>query len=82
MRGVEASKDGIRKEESRVTDCTEQRVLFSIGRREVTAAFDGGWVTSEAGVLLLSQLDAREGLTATMSEALIDTRQPGKVKHS
>jgi hypothetical protein len=82
LRGVETPKSGIRKEESRVTDCTEQGVLFSIGRREVTAAFDGGWVTSEAGVLLLSQLDSREGLTATMSEALIDTRQPGKVRHS
>jgi hypothetical protein len=82
LRGVETSKNGMRKEESRVTECTEQLALFSIGRREVTAAFDGGWVTSEAGVLLLSQLDARDGLTSTMSEALIDERQPGKVRHS
>lgn len=65
-----------------MTECTEQRVLFAIGRREVTAAFDGGRVTSDAGVLLLSQLDEREGLMATMSEALVDARQPGKVRHS
>lgn len=65
-----------------MTECTEQGVLFAIGRRAVTAAFDGGRVTSDAGVLLLSRLDEREGLVATMSEALVDARQSGKVRHS
>lgn len=65
-----------------MTECTEQRVLFAIGRREVTAAFDGGRVTSDAGVLLLSELDEREGLVATKNEALVDARQPGKVRNS
>jgi hypothetical protein len=48
----------------------------------VTAAFDGGSVTSDAGVLVLSQLDRRERLTGTMAEALEDRRQPGKVRHT
>ncbi|MBP7678581.1 MAG: transposase [Thermoanaerobaculia bacterium] len=65
-----------------MTECNEQLVLFHVGRREVTAAFDGGSVTSDAGVLLLSQMDRRERLTATMAEALSDRRQPGKVRHA
>ena len=64
-----------------MTECNEQLVLFHVGRREVTAAFDGGSVTSDAGVLLLSQMDRRERLTVTMAEALSDRRQPGKVRH-
>lgn len=65
-----------------MTECNEQEVLFHLGRREVTAAFDGGSVTSDAGVLVLSQLDRRERLTATMAEALTERRQPGKVRHT
>ena len=65
-----------------MTEGNEQLVLFHVGRREVTAAFDGGSVTTDAGVLLLSQMDRLERLTATMAEALSDRRQPGKVRHA
>jgi hypothetical protein len=42
-----------------VTECTGQRVLFSIGKRRVTAVFDGGNLTSDSGVLFLNRIDER-----------------------
>ncbi len=64
-----------------MTECTSQFELFSIGRRRVTAAFDGGRVTSDAGVLFLKRIDERLRLTDGMASALEDRRQPGKVEH-
>jgi hypothetical protein len=72
---------GLRKEGSRVTECTGQQVLFSIGRREVTTVFDGGSVTSDAGVLLLSGIDRELGLTRRLAAAMGDRRDPSKVRH-
>ena len=46
-----------------MTECNTQRLLFQAhGTREVTAAFDGGWVTSDGGGLLLREVDQRFGL--------------------
>lgn len=64
-----------------MTECTDQQVLFSIGKRNVTTVFDGGQVTSDAGVLLLSVLDRRMGLSRRLAEAIEDGRQSGKVRH-
>lgn len=64
-----------------MTECNEQAVLFHLGRREVTAAFDAGSVTSDAGVVLVAQIDQRDRVTASMAEAMSDPRQAGKVRH-
>jgi len=48
----------------------------------VTAMCDGGDVTSDAGVLLLKQADARLGLTARLTAGMRDGRQAGKVDHA
>lgn len=64
-----------------MTECNEQTVLFHLGRREVTAAFDGGSVTSDAGVVLVSLIDRRDRVSASMADALSDPRQTGKVRH-
>ncbi len=65
-----------------MTECTPQIELFPIGKRRVTAVFDGGRVTSDAGVLFLNRIDERLGLTRGMAEVLEDRRQSGKVEHS
>jgi Transposase DDE domain group 1 len=64
-----------------VTECTGQQVLFSIGKKRVTSVFDGGNLTSDSGVLFLSRIDERLGLSQRMAEALSDRRQVGKVQH-
>lgn len=53
----------------------------AVAGRTVTAVCDGGEVTSDAGVLLLTRADTRLGLTARLAAGLRDTRQAGKVEH-
>jgi hypothetical protein len=65
-----------------VTECTDQLVLFSIGKKRVTTVFDGGNLTSDSGVLFLNRIDERLGLSQRMAEVLSDRRQEGKVHHS
>lgn len=51
-------------------------------RRAVEAQFSGGHITSDAGVLLLREVDRRIQLSTTLAKRLSDDRQPGKVQHS
>lgn len=53
----------------------------AVGKKNVVAAFDGGDLTSDAGVLLLAQADRRLGLCARLASVLPDRRQAAKVKH-
>ncbi len=50
--------------------------------KDISLDFSGGNVTSDAGVILLAELDARIGLTEQISSCIKDTRQPGKIIHS
>ncbi len=57
------------------TECITQRLLFQDhGAREVTAAFDGGAITSDAGGLLLREIDQRFGILESFVGALTDHR--------
>ena len=47
-----------------MTICTPTTIEFpSVKRRRVQAAFDGGPITSDGGVVLLGQVDRQLGLT-------------------
>jgi hypothetical protein len=50
--------------------------------RRVEAAFDGGAVTSDAGVLLLRQADRKLGLLAQVAKRMRDRRDPRRITHS
>ena len=52
-----------------------------VKRREVKADFNGGDVSTDAGLLLLREVDRRLGLTQSAAKLLADARQKGKVKH-
>ena len=55
--------------------CTDEAVQFGrVGRRVVEAAFDGGDIVSDGGVLLLKQVDDRLGLTRAAALAFGDER--------
>lgn len=61
---------------------TGSDLLFpAVNGREVAVGFDGGDITSDAGLLLLGLADRRLGLTEAMSKCIRDTRQRGKVRH-
>lgn len=65
-----------------MTECTGQIELFSIGRRKVTIASDGSFITSNAGVLLAGRIERRVGLSRRLSAALRDRRNPMLVNHT
>jgi hypothetical protein len=62
---------------------TDETVEFGrVGRRVVEAAFDGGDIVSDGGVLLLKRVDERLGLTRAAARAFGDERRSASVQHS
>jgi Transposase DDE domain group 1 len=63
--------------------CTDGRLHFGrVGRREIEAAFDGGDIVSDGGVMLVRQVDRRLGLTQAAARVFDDKRRAASVKHS
>ena len=54
----------------------------AIHGRKVTAAFDGGRLTSDGGVLLLAQAERRLGVAGRLASCIADPRDQGRVIHS
>jgi hypothetical protein len=52
----------------------------AVGQRSVSARFDGGDLTSDAGLLFIAQADGRLGLTDKMADALEERRQSSKIR--
>jgi Transposase DDE domain group 1 len=64
-----------------MTECTRQRLLFQPhGRREVVADFEGGRITSDAGGLLLREVEGRFGIVRQFVGCFTDHRDPGKIE--
>lgn len=60
-----------------------EKLAFSpLSRREIEATFSGGHITSDAGLLLLREVERRQGLIKAVAAGLTDTRQPSKVRHA
>ncbi len=64
-----------------MTECSADLTLFPLPTKPVVVRADGGALTSDAGALLLRQLDERLGLTRRLARCLVDRREPGKVRH-
>src|SRR3984885_14740106 len=56
--------------------------LPSICQKKITAAFDGGLISSDGGVLLLAGADKRLGLIDTLAAIIPDHRDPDLITHS
>jgi hypothetical protein len=56
--------------------------LPSIGKKKVTAAFDGGQISSDGGVLLLAGADRRLGLIDRLAAVIPDHRDPALTTHT
>jgi hypothetical protein len=63
------------------TVCHKQLRFESLSSKEVIADFEGGRITSDAGGLLLRELDQRYRLAENVSRCLRDSRQTHKVQH-
>ena len=65
------------------TECNTQPLLFQdLGARDVVADFSGGTLSSDAGVLLLREVDSSLGLTQSLAQCFEDLREPVFVDHS
>jgi hypothetical protein len=68
-------------------NCTEEfgtrKIEFGhLGRRVVEGRFDGGSMTSDAGVMLLGVLDRKLGLLQAAATCIADPRNPLLIKHN
>jgi hypothetical protein len=64
------------------TECSQDSFEFaSLGGRKVTAAFDGGAITSNAGALLLREADRGIGLSRQVAACFRDGRRPDRIEH-
>jgi hypothetical protein len=56
--------------------------LSPVGGKPVHVAFDGGRLTSDAGVLVLAEIERRLGLAERLARCIEDRRAPERVRHS
>jgi hypothetical protein len=65
------------------TQCTQQTFEFQgLGRREVVARFDGGPITSDAGGLLLREVEQHTGIIRQLARCFTDHRDEELIEHS
>ena len=61
---------------------TKQLMLFKeISGKKVEVDFDGGEVSSDAGVLFLRETESDIGIINKVTGAIVDNRHPSYVKH-
>ncbi|NIP26993.1 MAG: IS1380 family transposase, partial [Phycisphaerae bacterium] len=66
-----------------MTVCTTTSIRFSSSKgRKVEGGFNGGDITSDGGVMLLSQMDKQIKLTNHLSKVIVDSRVKKRCDHS
>jgi hypothetical protein len=65
------------------TECNAREFNFqALGSREVTARFDGGAITSDAGGLLLREVESKTGIIRRLAACFDDHRDSELVEHT
>jgi hypothetical protein len=54
----------------------------AVGRKKITAAFDGGRLSSDGGVMLLAQAERWLGIAERLARVIPDRRDPARVMHA
>lgn len=63
-------------------NCTKELFQYqSFDRRKIEASFTGGDVSSDGGVIAVSQADHLIGLTSSLNQAMKDPRDPSLITH-
>src|ERR1700687_2254444 len=55
--------------------------LPSVARKKLSGAFDGGQLSSNAGVLVLRGVEKKLGLAARLAACIRDRRKPERIEH-
>ena len=65
------------------TECIAEQLEFhALGKREVIGKFNGGKISSDAGGILLREVEQRTHILKRLSECFIDHRNPELIEHS
>ena len=65
------------------TQCNQESFEFHpLAKREVRGRFDGGAITSDAGGLLLREVERRTGIVAQFAACFGDHRDPARIEHT
>ncbi len=65
------------------TQCIQKSFAFhALGNRDVVARFDGGPITSDAGGLLLREVEGKMGILRRFAACFTDHRDPERIEHS
>lgn len=64
-----------------MTDCPEQLTFSFHPSKDIVVDFEGGQISSDAGLLPLIELDRRLGWSAQLAALLHDDRQAAKTEH-
>ena len=63
-------------------NCTKELFKYpAFDRRKIEASFGGGDVSSDAGIMLLNQVDEKLGLSKALDNAIQDPRNPYLITH-
>lgn len=54
----------------------------AVAGKKVTAAFDGGRLSSDAGVLLLREVERKLGIAERLAGCVRDGRDPARIQHT
>lgn len=65
-----------------MSDSTQSLSFPAVCGRDVVARFDGGDISSDAGMTLVSAADKKVGLTSALALAIDDRRDQAKIDHS
>ena len=64
------------------TQCNQESLQFHpLFRRAVRGQFDGGAITTDAGGLLLREVEKRTGIIAQFAACFTDHRDPARIDH-
>jgi hypothetical protein len=65
------------------TQCRQQAFVFQeLGARSVVAKFDGGTITSDAGLVLLRELEGKRRILRRFASGFRDHRDPEQIEHT
>lgn len=64
------------------TECSAETYSFGqLDRRQVVAAFSGGTITSDGGLILVAQIDQHYRISERVAACFADQRDPSRVQH-
>jgi hypothetical protein len=65
------------------TECKSKKIKFQdLGSKNIEACFDGGKITSDAGALILREIDKQKNFIKDFASCFTDYRNPDKIEHS